>query len=487
MTPTVAILNIPCLDPNPLEFVRLELEQVFNDHHRAEIVLDLERMDENVLASPLSKSALINEKIILDIQEGEDMVGSYTFSGLITDVQIELDSGNHGLMYIYAASPTIELERGRMLQTFSDTDLSGIVGDVTKGLIRLRIYKKPRYTSPVKFSMQFRETDFQYLRRLAWMYGEKFFYTGEELVFGNHPALPTAKVTYDLDLKKVRICTKLVANTFQQYYHSVDFEKSAFEHTLSEGGTFAGEASAKSDMLNLSCKPDLPLEVPVFDEGGLQQITKMRKERTFTDMYHVRGETKLHKVRIGGLLEVDFGKLKVDDSLGRLRVLKVRHVFDEQNRYHNEFEAVTDKFDRIPFPGMEVPVAHAIPARVSGNEDPEGLGKIQVKFDFEDKYCDYWMPVMMPEAGGPENRGYIFVPEIGDKVLVAFFEGNPEFPFVMGSMFHGKNGKGIGGGAGNHIKSMRDKAGSEVVLNTEDGSITIKDKNGSDSTVTFDG
>ena len=167
MTPTVAILNIPCLDPNPLEFVRLELEQVFNDHHRAEIVLDLERMDENVLASPLSKSALINEKIILDIQEGEDMVGSYTFSGLITDVQIELDRGNHGLMYIYAASPTIELERGRMLQTFSDTDLSGIVGDVTKGLIRLRIYKKPRYTSPVKFSMQFRETDFQYLRRLA--------------------------------------------------------------------------------------------------------------------------------------------------------------------------------------------------------------------------------------------------------------------------------------------------------------------------------
>jgi uncharacterized protein involved in type VI secretion and phage assembly len=95
--------------------------------------------------------------------------------------------------------------------------------------------------------------------------------------------------------------------------------------------------------------------------------------------------------------------------------------------------------------------------------------------------------MMMPEAGGPENRGYIFVPEVDDKVLVSFFDGNPEFPFIMGSMFHGKNGKGIGGGAGNHIKSMRDKSGSEVVLNTQDGSATIKDKNGSDSKMTFDG
>jgi uncharacterized protein involved in type VI secretion and phage assembly len=94
--------------------------------------------------------------------------------------------------------------------------------------------------------------------------------------------------------------------------------------------------------------------------------------------------------------------------------------------------------------------------------------------------------MMMPEAGGPENRGYIFVPEVDDKVLVSFFDGNPEFPFIMGSMFHGKNGKGIGGGAGNHIKSMRDKSGTEVVLNDKDGSAKIFSPKGN-STVFLDG
>jgi uncharacterized protein involved in type VI secretion and phage assembly len=78
------------------------------------------------------------------------------------------------------------------------------------------------------------------------------------------------------------------------------------------------------------------------------------------------------------------------------------------------------------------------------------------------------------------------VPEKNDKVLVSFFEGNPEFPFIMGSMFHGKNGKGIGGGAGNHTKSMRDKSGSEVVLNDKDGSVKLFSKSG-DSTVFLDG
>jgi uncharacterized protein involved in type VI secretion and phage assembly len=75
---------------------------------------------------------------------------------------------------------------------------------------------------------------------------------------------------------------------------------------------------------------------------------------------------------------------------------------------------------------------------------------------------------------------------VDDKVLVSFFDGNPEFPFIMGSMFHGKNGKGIGGGAGNHIKSMRDKSGTEVVLNDKDGSAKIFSPKGN-STVFLDG
>ena len=480
---TTALLTIEKLNPRPVEFVSLELYQCFNDHHRVKAVLDLEHIGEDVLKSPLQKASLVNEKIHIDILEGKDLGSSYTFLGLITGVHIELDKGNHGLMHIFAASTTIELERGKMMQTFSDTDLQCIVDDVTKGLINLRVINKPKYSNPVKFSMQYKETDFQYLRRLAWMYGEKFFFSGEFLVFGEHNTLPTVKVTYDKDLKEVKICTKLVANTVQQYYHTIDFDKSPYEHPLSEGGTFAGNANAQAAKLNYGKKPDMPMDVPIFDDGSLQEITKMRKERNCTDMFHVTGETKIYRIRIGGLLEVDFGKLKVDDSLGTLRIVSLRHIFDSTGHYFNEFEAVPEKFGRIPFPEIDIPTAHAIPATVIANEDPDGLGKVQVKFDFETRDCDYWMPLMQPEAGKGDtlNRGYSFIPELDDMVLVSFMEANPEFPFIMGSMFHGRNAVNLGGGKGNHIKTITDKSGGQILMNTDKQGawgITVHDSNG---------
>ncbi|MDR3340762.1 MAG: phage baseplate assembly protein V [Candidatus Symbiothrix sp.] len=488
MNQTKALLTILKLGAKPVEFVYLELDQCFMDHHRVKILLDLKQFGEDIFASPMQKTSLVNEKVIIDIQEGEDMVNAYTFSGIITDIQIELDKGNHGLMYVYAASPTIQLERGRMMQTFSDTYLSLIAEEVTKGLC-FETLRKPKFDSMIKFSMQYKETDFQYLKRLAYMYGEKLFYSGEYLVFGEHKELPVVKVTYDLDLSEVKFETRLIANTFQQYYLDEKNKKSPYEHPLSKPGTFAGAAGAKSSELNIMRKPDLPMDVPVFDDDSLKALTQARKERAFTDMFHVTGQTKLYKVRIGGLLEINFhNKMKVEDRPGRLRVVRVKHVFDELGKYHNEFDAVPEEFGRIPYPEMDFPVAHAIPATVVANEDPDGLGKVQVKFDFDVTDCDYWMPLATLTAGSPvENRGFVFVPELYDKVLVSFFEGNPEFPFIMGSMFHGKNGVNQGGGKGNHIKTILTRSGHTIEFNdNEQGNwgITVKDKN--DNCIHFD-
>ena len=483
MKPTTAVLIIPSLSSKPLEFVTIELDQCFNDHHRAKIVIDMQYIGENVFASPMKKTSLVNDKAIIYIQEGKDEVNAYTFSGIITDVQVELDKGDHGLLHVYAASPTICLERGRMMQTYSDTDLELIVGEVTAG-VQFSVIKKPKYKQDIKFSMQYKETDFQYLRRLAWMYGEKFYYTGEDLVFGEFGSPKTVKVTYGHDLTEVKFGAKLVANTVQQYYHDVDFTKSPYEHPLSRPGTFAGEANGKSSYLNLGRKPDLPMDVPVWDDGSLQELTKMRKERNYTDMFHVTGETRVYRVCIGGLLEINFhSKMKVDDVPGTLRIIRVKHVFDANGRYHNEFDAVPAEFERIPCPDMDFPVASALPAKVVANEDPDGLGKIQLKFDFDKLDCEYWMPLMQPEAGKGEglNRGYSFIPELNDMVLVSFFDGNPEFPFVMGSMFHGKNAAGLGGGKGNHIKSITDKTEGQILMNTDKKGawgVTVRDQKG---------
>lgn len=52
-------------------------------------------------------------------------------------------------------------------------------------------------------------------------------------------------------------------------------------------------------------------------------------------------------------------------------------------------------------------------------------------------------------------------------------------------MFHGKNAKG--GADDNQTKEITTRSGNTIIFNDTDGSITLKDKVGSESTVTLDG
>jgi uncharacterized protein involved in type VI secretion and phage assembly len=47
----------------------------------------------------------------------------------------------------------------------------------------------------------------------------------------------------------------------------------------------------------------------------------------------------------------------------------------------------------------------------------------------------YWASVAAPMAG--KGRGFYFQPELEDEVLVAFDEGDPQNPFIIGFMWNG--------------------------------------------------
>ena len=69
--------------------------------------------------------------------------------------------------------------------------------------------------------------------------------------------------------------------------------------------------------------------------------------------------------------------------------------------------------------------------------------------------------------------------------MVAFRYDDPNRPFVLGSLFHGKSG--TGGGSSNKTKSLTTRSGCTITLDDEKGSVMMKDKEGNSYTADGEG
>ncbi len=74
-------------------------------------------------------------------------------------------------------------------------------------------------------------------------------------------------------------------------------------------------------------------------------------------------------------------------------------------------------------------------AQVTDNQDPDGIGRIQVRFPWlrEDDQ-PRWLPVASPMAG--PGRGLFVMPEPEDEALVAFEHGDFDHGYIVGFLWN---------------------------------------------------
>ncbi|WP_025079229.1 phage baseplate assembly protein V, partial [Prevotella fusca] len=161
----------------------------------------------------------------------------------------------------------------------------------------------------------------------------------------------------------------------------------------------------------------------------------------------------------------------------------------EDGYYRNRFKALPSALEVIPVPDVRIPHAETQMATVTRNDDPRGSGRIQVRMNWQaDDMNTNWIRVMTPDGGSSSdvksNRGFVFIPEVGDHVLVGFRHGDPSRPYAMGSLFNGSTGGG--GGKGNNCKSLTTRSGSTLKLDDSTGNVLLADKTGQ-NLITFDG
>lgn len=153
--------------------------------------------------------------------------------------------------------------------------------------------------------------------------------------------------------------------------------------------------------------------------------------------------------------------------LGKFRITEITHEVNRDGHYMNSFVGIPDQMTHIPMPNVKMPLALPELATVEKNDDEKGQGRVKVVFDWQKKgKTTNWIRVQSPNAGTSDavskNRGWVFVPEVGDQVMVGYEHGNPDRPYVTGAMFHKDSGKG--GDKDNKLKSIITRSGNTILL-----------------------
>ena len=95
-------------------------------------------------------------------------------------------------------------------------------------------------------------------------------------------------------------------------------------------------------------------------------------------------------------------------------------------------------------------------AIVTDNKDPEGRARLQVQVPDVER-GEVWAELATLMAGN--GYGTLFLPEIGDEVLVAFEAGDAERPYVIGALW----GSGEQAPAG-PAKTIRTRCGATITI-----------------------
>ena len=122
---------------------------------------------------------------------------------------------------------------------------------------------------------------------------------------------------------------------------------------------------------------------------------------------------------------------------------------------------------------------------VTNNQDPDGLGRIKVRFPWlSGEVESNWARVAAPMAGN--GRGLYTLPEPEDEVLVAFEHGSAEHPYVLGALWNGKDKPPVSNDDGdNNVRVFKSRSGHVVRLDDTAGAekIEIMDGAGTESLV----
>ncbi|AEU36267.1 type VI secretion system Vgr family protein [Granulicella mallensis] len=416
----------------------------------------------------------IGRSLVLESNDGTKF-----FEGFLRGADLTYHANGGFRVVLDGASQSVKLEVAASYFYYGTTSVASVAQQIA-GRTGIAASVSGGQQNSTLDLVQWDETDWNFLLRLC---ADQGLYinptaTGIEIAQGFQTAGPT--LTWGSDLN-----TGLVEFRLKGMLASAKIDGSHYDFSQSVSQNFK----------SLQKQPSLSSGASGFTSAVLQQSAQIlpaayrgRRNRSKTvSEYQQAIENQAEWSAASGLLCEGLSQCEtlqpgqkiqvsgVEAASGEFYLLTVTHSWSTEG-YENRFTCT-------PWSGWYTSELHPKPcvsgvysARVVDIDDPNRHGQVRVRYYWQDEGETGWIRHSALYAGA--DRGFLFRPEVGDEVLVAFEDCDPERPVIIGSVWNGVDNtpnEDFWGGEthSNDIKRIVTKSGHRISMVDKDGEEAI--------------
>jgi type VI secretion system secreted protein VgrG len=418
------------------------------------------------LASPVEigtfDDIIGKESLLTIVNSDPDSGGDRYFHGVVRKIE---HTGMNGRFFLYDAEvvPTLfQLSLRKNSRIFQRLHVQDIIkqvlqeGGIFSDRFRFALTSRERLR---KFCVQYRETDLDFITRLLEEEGIFYFFEHYKdkhvLVMGDDSVvhLPIAgkeSITCNSHGGMVAERESIEAFSFSQRMRSGVFTHRNFNFKKPSLDLTARKSGSNPEQFEVYDYPALHVDP---ERGGRLAMARMEELGALQKQGHGRSSScRLIPGYTFTLTDHDARSLD-----GDYLIIDVCHSGEQPQTleekagggasYGNTFRVIPAKVPFRPRITQEKPFVRGVQTAIvvgpPGEEiytDTYGRVKVQFHWDREGKRNDRSSCWLRPAQGwGGGGWGMVFLPRIGDEVLVDFIEGDPDRPIIVGSAYNEEN------------------------------------------------
>ncbi len=238
----------------------------------------------------------------------------------------------------------------------------------------LKLNCNTSFKGQIPYIVQYSESNFGFLNRIAGKYGEWCFYNGSELNFGSLEKSKTIEIVIDSNLKGFDFSFNLKNYNYKaityDYLENKSYNKDSKDcsvNDLDAQGDFAlSKSNKKFKQDNIFFSPGLYAK-----EADFKELFDNRRIADTRSLIYNEGISSNPQINAGSIIKIKSDNDQEDD-FGEFIITSVQHSIDNERRYENHFTAIPKQINKPPVNNnVAEPVCKVQPAVVTDNDDPK--------------------------------------------------------------------------------------------------------------------